>query len=543
MKQRFSKRTRLVSMLLALAMVFTFLPFSAFAATGDIAIDDTSVFPDAGFREYLSIGYHYVDGTKIRIDTDENGILSQDERMAVKNMDVRGYAVYGLKGIEYFTELRELDCTNRPIGSLNLSKNTKLEQLRCKDSGLTQLDLSHNPEIAVLDCSNNNLGNLDLSKNTKLENLNCSYDELNELDVKKNTELRELICIGNHLKELDVDVVHKKKLAILKCSSNKLESLIVGENKLLKDLRCDQNRLSQLNLSNLERLETLFCSDNKLTILNVSNSPVLNNLWYTNNQLTSLNLEQSPLLSPSNTSAWGNNNVYTVTLTPDRTFNLSTLSGGAFDVSKTSGWNGGTVNGNILTVNEGVNKVTYSYRCSDNVTSVFALDVTGTGGIPGGGSTGGGSTGGGSTGGGSTGGGSTGGGSTGGGSTGGSTGGDGGGGGGAVILLAGGAALLGGIGIGVYNYVTNAQLKALLPAGTPVPQTRGETALLLWNTAGRPHPIGTPAFVDVADPDTAKAAQWCVEAGIMDWKSNDHFAPDKSISRSKVLKAYKKLVG
>ena len=156
---------------------------------------------------------------------------------------------------------------------------------------------------------------------------------------------------------------------------------------------------------------------------------------------------------------------------------------------------------------------------------------------------GGGSTGGGSTGGGSTGGGSTGGGSTGGGSTGGSTGGDGGGGGGAVILLAGGAALLGGIGIGVYNYVTNAQLKALLPAGTPVPQTRGETALLLWNTAGRPHPIGTPAFVDVADPDTAKAAQWCVEAGIMDWKSNDQFAPDKSISRSKVLKAYKKLVG
>ena len=32
MKQRFSKRTRLVSALLTLAMVFTFLPFSAFAA-------------------------------------------------------------------------------------------------------------------------------------------------------------------------------------------------------------------------------------------------------------------------------------------------------------------------------------------------------------------------------------------------------------------------------------------------------------------------------------------------------------------------------
>lgn len=34
MKQRFSKRTRLVSALLTLDMVFTFLPFSAFAAGG-----------------------------------------------------------------------------------------------------------------------------------------------------------------------------------------------------------------------------------------------------------------------------------------------------------------------------------------------------------------------------------------------------------------------------------------------------------------------------------------------------------------------------
>ena len=538
MKQRFSKRTRLVSALLTLAMVFTFLPFSAFAAEGDIAIDDTSAFPDEGFREYLKTGYHYVDGIKIRIDTDKNGILSQDERMAVKIMDVSVAEVYGLKGIEHFSELRELNCTNRPIGSLDLSKNTKLEQLRCKNSGLTQLDLSHNPEIAVLDCSNNNLGNLDLSNNKKLENLNCSYDELNELDVKENKELRELICIGNYLKKLDVDVAHKKNLATLKCSSNKLESLIVGENKLLKDLRCDQNQLSQLNLSNLERLETLFCSDNKLTILNVSNSPVLKNLQYTNNQLTSLNLEQSPLLSPSNTSAWTNNNVYTVTLTPERTYNLSTLSGGAFDVSKVISLNGGAVNDNILTVNEGVNKVTYSYRCSENVTSVFALDVTGTGGIPGGSTTGGGSTGGGSTGGGTVppvtppSGGST------GGSSGGSDGGA-----GIAVLAVGGVAVAGLVGYGVYNHVAAQKLRALLPPDVSLPENRAKTALLLWDTAGRPEPAEAPAFADVADPDTAKAAQWCVEQGLMKRRLNGRFGPDGTVPAYRILNAYRQLTG
>ena len=539
MKQRFSKRTRLVSALLTLAMVFTFLPFSAFAAEGDIAIDDTSAFPDEGFREYLKTGYHYVDGIKIRIDTDKNGILSQDERMAVKIMDVSTSEVHGLKGIEHFPELRELNCTNRPIGSLDLSKNTKLEQLRCKNSGLTQLDLSNNPEIAVLDCSNNNsLGNLDLSKNTKLENLNCSYDELNELDVKENKELRELICIGNYLKELDVDVTHKKKLETLRCSSNHLESLIVGENKLLKDLRCDINQLSQLNLSNLEGLETLFCSDNKLTILNVSNSPVLKNLQYTNNQLTSLNLEQSPLLSPSNTSAWTNNNVYTVTLTPERTYNLSTLSGGAFDVSKVISLNGGAVNDNILTVNEGVNKVTYSYRCSENVTSVFALDVTGTGGIPGGSTTGGGSTGGGSTGGGTVppvtppSGGST------GGSSGGSDGGA-----GIAVLAIGGAAVAGLVGYGVYNHVAAQKLRALLPPDVSLPENRAKTALLLWDTAGRPEPAEAPAFADVADPDTAKAAQWCVEQGLMKRRLNGRFGPDGTVPAYRILNAYRQLTG
>ena len=523
MKQRFSKRTRLVSALLTLAMVFTFLPFSALAAeVGDIKIEDTSFFPDAGFREYLK-----------QKDTSGDGYLSRDERMAVKIMDVRTSEVRGLKGIEYFPELRELDCTNRKIGSLDLSGNTKLEQLRCKNSGLTQLDLSNNPNITILDCSDNNLDKLDVS-HQNLESLYCSNSNLNELNVKNSKNLRVLACIGNHLKELDVDVAHKKKLETLRCSGNQLESLIIGENKLLKELWCDKNQLSQLDLNHLEGLETLHCSDNKLTTLNVSGSPQLKELRYMNNQLTSLNLEQNPLLYSWNTDAWTNYNTYTVTLTPERTFNLSTLSGGAFDVSKVITLNGGTVNGNILTVNKGVNKVTYSYRCSENVTSAFALDVTGKDGIPGGGSTGGGTvppvtppeppvtppeppvtppSGGGD------------------------------GGGAVVIVAAAGAVAAGVVGYGVYNYVSGRKLQALLPEGVAAPENRAQTALLLWNTAGRPEPAEAPAFADVADPDTAKAAQWCVEQGLMKRRLNGKFAPGSSIPAYQVLNAYRKLAG
>lgn len=122
-----------------------------------------------------------------------------------------------------------------------------------------------------------------------------------------------------------------------------------------------------------------------------------------------------------------------------------------------------------------------------------------------------------------------------------STGGDGGGG-GAIIAVAG-AAAVGLVGYGVYSYVSEQQLKALLPEGVAMPENRAQTALLLWNTAGRPEPAAQPAFPDVADPDTAKAAQWCVEHGLMNLKFRGRFAPDGSSPAYKTLNAYRQLVG
>ena len=146
--------------------------------------------------------------------------------------------------------------------------------------------------------------------------------------------------------------------------------------------------------------------------------------------------------------------------------------------------------------------------------------------------------GGGSTDGGSAGGGSAGGDSAGGGSTGGGDGG------GAVVIVAAvGAVAAGVVGYGVYNYISGRKLQALLPEGVAAPENRAQTALLLWNTAGRPEPAEAPAFADVADPDTAKAAQWCVEQGLMKRRLNGKFAPGSSIPAYQVLNAYRKLAG
>ena len=80
-----------------------------------------------------------------------------------------------------------------------------------------------------------------------------------------------------------------------------------------------------------------------------------------------------------------------------------------------------------------------------------------------------------------------------------------------------------------------------LPADFVMPKTRAELALLLWNTAGRPAPAAQPAFADITDPDTAQAAQWAVETGLMTSKSADRFKPEKSVTRWKAVRSWKRV--
>ena len=82
-------------------------------------------------------------------------------------------------------------------------------------------------------------------------------------------------------------------------------------------------------------------------------------------------------------------------------------------------------------------------------------------------------------------------------------------------------------------------LRETLPAGAAIPANRGELALLLWNAADKPEPENQPAFTDVSDPETAKAAQWAIEAGLMETESSGKFAPAKRVTRLKVFRTWK----
>ena len=146
MKQRFSKRTRLVSALLTLAMVFTFLPLSALAAnTASTEIDFNSPdfaleFPDAEFRRFL----------RDCCDTNYDGKLDVD----IKSMTIpTSYEIKSLKGIQLFEALEKLDCHGIGLTTLNVSMNFKLKELDCSGNQLKEYLPILSSGLKKLNCS------------------------------------------------------------------------------------------------------------------------------------------------------------------------------------------------------------------------------------------------------------------------------------------------------------------------------------------------------------------------------------------------------
>lgn len=335
----------------------------------------------------------------------------------------------------------------------------------------------------------------------ELENLDCSENQLTQLDVSKNPNLKRLVCYENKLTSLDVS--GNTSLTELYCYTNQLTSLNLGENANLDILNCVVNRLTSLDLSGNANLTRLACSSNLLTSLDVSNNPTLILLDCERNLLTSLNVSKNTELDTLDCSG----NKRSLELSDSGRFDLSTLPG--FDADRAVWPEGVTVENGILTVPYNTTSLTYRYDVRGNGADddykefVLTFDEVKEPDLPDDssapadtGSTAGGAI---------------------------------------AAVAVGGAAVWGG-----YELVTRVMLHSLLPEGAAIPASRGQLALLVWNTAGRPEPVNAPAFADVADPDTARAAQWCVEQGLLTLKKDGSFDPDGWTPKFRVIQVWNK---
>ena len=103
-----------------------------------------------------------------------------------------------------------------------------------------------------------------------------------------------------------------------------------------------------------------------------------------------------------------------------------------------------------------------------------------------------------------------------------------------AAVAVGGAAIWGG-----YEIATRVILHNLLPEGADIPANRGQLALLIWTEKGKPEPAAQPAFADITDAEQAKAAQWCVEQGLLDAREGK-FESDGWMPKFKTIEIWNK---
>ena len=103
-----------------------------------------------------------------------------------------------------------------------------------------------------------------------------------------------------------------------------------------------------------------------------------------------------------------------------------------------------------------------------------------------------------------------------------------------AAVAVGGAAVWGG-----YEIATRVILHDLLPEGAAIPANRGQLALLIWTEKGKPEPAAQPAFADITDAEQAKAAQWCVEQGLLDAREGK-FESDGWMPKFKTIEIWNK---
>ena len=301
-------------------------------------------FPDANFRAYVAETF----------DTDGDSYLCKDEIEAAIEMDCSGLGIHNLKGLEFFYNLKKLNCADNNIEYLTICQSADLLSLigqveplvegnqiiytdsdaylifdsdtvltdaaypqwivnqtnfpdsSFRDYVIRNIDHDSNNFLSAeeitavtwIDCSGNgedrgsivSLQGIELFPN--LELLDCSYNRIRTLDVSNNPKLKTLDCSINQLTGY-LDVTSNPALETLWCYSNWLEDVDLGNNENLIELWCNDNQLMALDISGLPGLKALWCDANKLTELDTTGNPALETLCCANNKLEKLNLSQN----------------------------------------------------------------------------------------------------------------------------------------------------------------------------------------------------------------------------------------------------------
>jgi Leucine-rich repeat (LRR) protein len=220
---------------LLLALTVSMLAIAGCSSNNE---DDNTVIPipDPVFKAYLLE----------RHDLNNDGEISFSEAKYVTQIAPTNTEIKSFEGVEYFTELKDFNCSGGKVTTLDLSKNTKLSAIYFSQTDISSIDLSKNVNLTMLTCDQTKLSSIDVSKNINLTYLSCKSNQITELDLSNNVNLLDLECDNNNLTELDLS--KNILLSFLNCSYNKMTYLYLVDNINLGSVRCTMSTLVNLYL-------------------------------------------------------------------------------------------------------------------------------------------------------------------------------------------------------------------------------------------------------------------------------------------------------
>lgn len=234
------------------------------------------VFDDLIFKSYCIRNF----------DKDNDREISLDEAKAIKKINVNAMEIKSLKGIENFSSLMSLYCSDNHISTLNLSGCPDLGWLECNSNEISKLDLSSCPKMKGLYCNTNKLKELDVSRCPNIVVLDCGNNEINSFNIKGCKLLETINCCSNHINSLDLSECGN--LYYLYCNNNNLTTLDVSKCPYVSDLKCENNTISNLNISGCNYIYDFNCSDNKITKLDLAHCTSLSTVRCYNNSIETL---------------------------------------------------------------------------------------------------------------------------------------------------------------------------------------------------------------------------------------------------------------
>lgn len=180
----------------------------------------TDLFPDANFCRAVIDNMREKDGL---VRTADCVLTLRDwaTLASIDDLQLEGYGIRELTGVEYFPTLMVLNCRDNEISDLSPLYAADLIDLDCGNNQLTEINLSHWEKLVYLYCDNNRIAELDISNNTQLFDLICSNNLQATLDTSQNPELYFLECENNRLSSLDL--TNNPELRRLWCYRNSMD--------------------------------------------------------------------------------------------------------------------------------------------------------------------------------------------------------------------------------------------------------------------------------------------------------------------------------